>query len=453
MQRRRFVFGAASAALAAPLAGLPGCGGGNSYEALPQPIPPSAVVLHLPADMYRHANAPTEWWWLTGTLKAGNRTFGLEINAASFIKDGYAFSQIMLSDVERDKHYQRSAPYGAGTFDIHTWAEADTTKPWYARLGQEGNQLSAIEVTDGGSGYTDNAICAIEGGGGEGALAVALHNPTTGKIIQIAILSAGSGYTSPPKVTIIGGGGAGATAQAYYSFVDMHAPAANLFQNLSVKARLVDDPSGKVVLFDLKCSQQGPPFIVFGTGVSPDGVVGPIDVTKNNYYFSLTRLVTTGSITIDGETLNVTGVTWMDHEYGAFGTAANPVKWILQDMQLTNGFSISNFATPDKTVVALNQKAAAHATVQAPDGTTYFVPSFVTPIGKTWTSPQSGKTYFLQFHVEIPGFNASLFVNSSIDSQEFPVEPSSGVYEGVCTCSGTFQFQSVTGTAWNEQAV
>jgi hypothetical protein len=149
------------------------------------------VVLRLPADMYRHENAPTEWWWHTGTLKAGNRTFGFEINAASFVSRGYGFSQIMLSDVERDKHYQRSAPYALGTFDVNTWAEADTAKPWYARLGQEGNHLSAIEVTNGGSGYTGNALCVIEGGGGKEAVAFAQYYEKTGKIIGVAILSAG----------------------------------------------------------------------------------------------------------------------------------------------------------------------------------------------------------------------------------------------------------------------
>ena len=89
MRRRRFML--AASALAAPFAGLPGCGGGGgSDNNPPAPVPPSDVVLTLPKDMYLHLGAPTEWWWHIGTLRAGNRTFGFEINAASFAKDGWA---------------------------------------------------------------------------------------------------------------------------------------------------------------------------------------------------------------------------------------------------------------------------------------------------------------------------------------------------------------------------
>ncbi|MBC3640969.1 hypothetical protein H8J56_27835, partial [Klebsiella sp. Kps] len=80
---------------------------------------------------------------------------------------------------------------------------------------------------------------------------------------------------------------------------------------------------------DLTLSQRGRPMFIFGTGVNP-GATGT-SVKDNNYYFSLTHLQAKGSITIDGKRIPVKGVTWMDHEYGAFGTAANPVQWILQD--------------------------------------------------------------------------------------------------------------------------
>ncbi len=140
MLRRRFVLGAASAAAAVPLASLPGCGGGSSTNE-PAPVPPSNVVLHLPADMYMHPGAPTEWWWHTGTLKAGNRVFGFEINAAGFLKDGFAFTQVMVTDVQNNKHYQRTTPYAPPVqYNANTWAESDTTKDWYARLGSETNQ-------------------------------------------------------------------------------------------------------------------------------------------------------------------------------------------------------------------------------------------------------------------------------------------------------------------------
>ncbi len=436
--------------MAAPLAGLAGCGGGSTDNG-PQPIPPSNVVLHLPADMYMHPGAPTEWWWHTGTLKAGSRTFGFEINAASFAKDNFAFGQVMLTDVDKNMHYQRTTPYLPPLlYDPARYAEADPSKSWYARLGDESNRLSMIEVTTGGSGYTSAPAVEITGGGGKLALAFAVLD-ATGAVSAVVLASPGVEFTSAPTVTLVGGGGSGATAKAVHSYISMKAPQADPTQNMKVKSFLVDQATGTEVFFDLTFSQQGPPFFVWGTGVNPDGTGDTVQT--RNYYFSLTRFQASGTITVAGEKFTVAGVTWMDHEYGAFGTAANPVKWFLQDMQLDNGYCISNYATiAGGALPELNKKTASNCTVQAADGKSYFVPSFVTPIGRTWVSPASKITYFMQFLVEIPSFDASIVVNTLVDAQEFPLA-GGGVYEGVAKASGTFQFQAVTGTAWNEQAL
>jgi hypothetical protein len=94
----------------------------------PQPVPPSDVVINLPQDHYCHADAPTEWWWHIGTLTSGDRVFGFEVNAASFAPIG--LTQVMISDVANNRHYQSSAEHVPGE-----WAETDPATPWYARLG------------------------------------------------------------------------------------------------------------------------------------------------------------------------------------------------------------------------------------------------------------------------------------------------------------------------------
>ncbi|CAN5405938.1 hypothetical protein BH10PSE16_BH10PSE16_20270 [soil metagenome] len=459
MRRRQFALGAAYAAAGTSLMGLAACGGGDSAapDPAPTPVPPSAVQIHLPADHYLHRGAPTEWWWHIGTLKAGGRTFGFEINAASFAKDGFAFTQIMLADIANNKHYQRTTPYiPPFMFDPDNWAQNDVTKDWSVRLGDPANMLSALELTHPGSGYTSAPTVVITGGGGTLASGIAVHDPATGKIASVVLFGAGLGYTSLPTVTLVGGGGTGATAQALFTYVTMEAPWADPSKNMRVKAALVDETTGILVDFDLKLSQNGPPFIVWGTGVnggsSSFDTNAATHLKNNNYYYSLTRLQTSGTVTINGEKLDVSGVTWMDHEYGAFGTAINPVKWVLQDMQLDNGVCISNYATYTSGAPVLNQKAKSEATVQRADGTTYLVESFLTPTGRTWTSGVSGTTYNMQFQIDIPAFDASLVVTSLMDSQEFPVL-SKPTYEGVASATGTFEGKKVTGTAWNEQSV
>jgi hypothetical protein len=243
-------------------------------------------------------------------------------------------------------------------------------------------------------------------------------------------------------------------------WVTMNAPQIDPTGNMVVKALMVDDATKKVVTFDLTLSQQGPPMLVWGTGIKPSN---PGGYQTNNFYYSLTRLQASGSISIDGVSYAVQGVTWMDHEYGFFGTPANPIKWILQDMQLDNGVCISNYATigDGQLPLMMNQPSASQATVQFADGTTYFVSTFLTPRGATWLSPVSKKLYYLEFQIDIPSFNASIVVTTLLPDQEFTTTikifginllTTSEVYEGVASASGTFLGQPVSGTAWNEQA-
>lgn len=70
--------------------------------------------------------------------------------------------------------------------------------------------VNTISVDAGGTGYT-NATVTITGGGGSGATATATLN--AGVITAINVTNAGSGYTSVPTVTITGDG-TGATATA-----------------------------------------------------------------------------------------------------------------------------------------------------------------------------------------------------------------------------------------------
>jgi hypothetical protein len=119
-------------------------------------------------------------------------------------------------------------------------------------------------------------------------------------------------------------------------------------------------------------------------------------------------------------------------------------------MQLDNGWCLSNYVTHDGSLPPLGETQDAIATVQGPDGALYLVPTRMTAIGRTWTSPETGATYFMQFRVEIPAFDADLYVDTLVDAQEFPV-PGASVYEGVAVAEGTFRGKRVRGTAWNEQ--
>ncbi len=270
-------------------------------------------------------------------------------------------------------------------------------------------------MTNAGTGYTHASVSfqAI----GKGASGSATLNSTAG-IAGVLVTNPGTGYTKPPTV-VVTGDGTGATGTAFNSWVSATAPASNPTKNMQVQGLLVDDPTMKKVTYDLTFSQVGNPFYVWGTGVDPHAT--HVSLGDNNYYFSLTHLQAKGTITVGGTKYPVQGVTWMDHEYGSFGSADHPVQWILQDLQLANGWTISNacIVATGKTP-QLNVPFAGYANLESPDGKMYYVARTVTPTGGVWASPQSGKTYFTKLQVKHPALQRTVRRDVLMPSQEFP---------------------------------
>lgn len=240
------------------------------------------------------------------------------------------------------------------------------------------------------------------------------------------------------------------------SYISMTAPWWHSLDAMSIKAAIIDQQTGTPVVFDLTLSQNGPPLYVHGTGEIPTGVPAPHHLQANNYYYSLTALQVTGTIKIGNDApLNVTGMTWMDHEYGSFTNASGQSpKWALQDVQLTTGVHLSNYCIVNNKPLVLNEPRDASASIRLPSGDMYFVPTVLTPRGTPWVSPHSGVTYFLEFDVELPDFGGSLHLTTLMQDQEFHSNkyPMLTVYEGAAYMSGAFEGAQVEGEAWNEQS-
>jgi starch-binding outer membrane protein, SusD/RagB family len=102
----------------------------------------------------------------------------------------------------------------------------------------QGNRVTSITVTNGGSGYTSAPTVTVSpnisgiGAGYDAALATATISG--GKVTSINVVSSVGFYTSPPTVTIAGGGGTGATATAVTTAINP--AAADLTTGLSKDA-------------------------------------------------------------------------------------------------------------------------------------------------------------------------------------------------------------------------
>ncbi|HEX2908882.1 MAG TPA: lipocalin-like domain-containing protein, partial [Phototrophicaceae bacterium] len=139
---------------------------------------------------------------------------------------------------------------------------------------------------------------------------------------------------------------------------------------------------------DLALEQLKPPALQGQNGLSPKGE----EPGNASYYYSLTRLRTEGTITINGETFTVSGATWKDHEFStsALGTRAQGWDWfglqlddnrelMLGQIRLTGG----------------DREPAFGGLLVNPDGSTRYLKAsdFTLEVTQTWTSPHTGATY------------------------------------------------------------
>jgi len=130
------------------------------------------------------------------------------------------------------------------------------------------------------------------------------------------------------------------------------------------------------------------------------------------------------------------------------------VKWLLQNAQLDNGWTLSNHYVlygPNKRPNP-GEPVPCEVTLQDPDGQMYLV-SGVMIADRPWISPHSKTQYYLDYQLDIASFDAVLNFKALVPDQEFPLLPAGSIYEGIASAEGTFQGKPTSGTGWIEQAL
>lgn len=206
---------------------------------------------------------------------------------------------------------------------------------------------------------------------------------------------------------------------------------------------------------NLQLEQRGAPLLVWGTACNLVDETKDTAITRNNYYYSLTNLNAKGTIKIGDDEIKVSGLTWMDHEYGAFPNETNGKKstWVLQDIQMDNGLHLSNF-TNFEEVPTEDIPMKSHVTLLK-EGKSIYVDAITTPMKPIFIS-EKGIKYFMTFkiNIECPELHATFTVESLCPDQVFKDGNNSpDVYEGVASVQATFGEEQVlvSGNAWMEQ--
>jgi predicted secreted hydrolase len=164
-------------------------------------------------------------------------------------------------------------------------------------------------------------------------------------------------------------------------------------------------------------------------------------------YYSLTRLESSGSVSVDGRTYEVSGLSWMDHEFSTSALGPGQVGWDWFSIQLDDGSELMVFQLrrDDGSV-----DPYSGGTYIAADGTVTSLKRedfTLTPQG-TWRSPRSGGVYPGGWNVSVPSLALTLRVDPYVADQELNV--SFAYWEGAVRITGEKEGNEVEGSGYLE---
>lgn len=190
------------------------------------------------------------------------------------------------------------------------------------------------------------------------------------------------------------------------------------------------------------------PLVAHGAaGISKKGK----EVGQASHYYSFTRLITNGKLTIDGESFDVTGLSWMDHEFGSGDLGADQVGWDWFSIQLEDNTELMLYRMRLKDG---SSDLASSGTVVFSDGRSRHmdVADFQIESSGTWTSVESKATYPAKWQVKFPSLDVVLDVVPLLADQELRTSRSSRVsyWEGAVAVTGSKQGRPIKGQGYVE---
>jgi predicted secreted hydrolase len=199
--------------------------------------------------------------------------------------------------------------------------------------------------------------------------------------------------------------------------------------------------------FDLELAPLGAPVLQGEAGVSrKSGAPG-----NASYYYSFPRMTTRGTVRVERDSFAVTGVTWMDHEFGTTRLDSTEVGWDWFGLRLDAGEALMLYVLRHEDG---GIDPVSSGTWVTSDGRTVRLARDqfdVRALGR-WKSPHSGAVYPHGWRVRIPSLDVDLSVTPAVDDQELSTRASGGVvyWEGSVRVRGTRAGRAVAGDGYTE---
>ena len=258
----------------------------------------------------------------------------------------------------------------------------------------------------------------------------------------------GQRYRFAEKLSRGGPGLAGAEADRYYTWNDDWV--ATLDPSTALKAggqrHILKATSAKAGIdFVL---DEGKPAVIHGIdGINQKGA----RPGNASHYYSLTRMPTKGTLQIDGERFEVTGETWMDHEFSTSFLEPEQRGWDWLSIQLSDNSEVMLYVM--RRADGAYDPRSSGTVVDARGKATHLTDKdfTLTPGRATFTS-KNGAVYPIEWHVTIPKHNITLQISTPLKDQELTLMDSTGIayWEGMIDVTGQSGGQAVRGAGYLE---
>lgn len=179
-----------------------------------------------------------------------------------------------------------------------------------------------------------------------------------------------------------------------------------------------------------------------------DGLIEMGSGALKSYYYTRPRMNVTGTLEVQGVQKEVTGIAWMDHQWGDFFAGYYlGVGWDWFSIQLDDFTEVMLFnfrinQANERSEGSYIDELSCLYPLDAPDFQ-------ILPVG-TWVSPHSGAEYPMGWQVSIPEHGLELSLNPDMEDQELCMILDTCYWEGPVRVTGTREGEPVSGQGYVE---
>jgi predicted secreted hydrolase len=170
-----------------------------------------------------------------------------------------------------------------------------------------------------------------------------------------------------------------------------------------------------------------------------------------SHYISLTRLETKGRLYVDEESFDVSGASWMDHEFSTSQLESGQVGWDWISLQMEDGtdwmFFHLRWADGMRDTFSSGTRVDADGAVKHLAGGDFEM----TPLDE-WVSPRNGSRYPVSWRVVAPGEDLDIAIRARMNAQELDTDKTTGVvyWEGSIRAEGVYKGRQANGLGYLE---